>query len=68
MLTNDRERSICHIHTEVSRNLLGYIACSVCPLRKGDGDYEFHCKANSHYNRKTKEWEYDEESKEGVCE
>lgn len=57
-LTNDKERKICKKYgTRDSENL---VHCNECPLRKGVG-YDFRCKANSHYNRSTKEWEYDED-------
>ena len=58
MLTTDHERKICE--TYGSRGLSGKVLCDWCPLKKGSGHYDFRCKANSHYNRKTKEWEYDE--------
>lgn len=35
-----------------------FVHCNDCPLRVGKGAYDFRCKANSVYNRKTKEWEY----------
>ena len=61
MITNPKEQKICDIYSQ--RDGDGYVHCFECPLRKGKGDYQFifNCKANSHYNRKTKEWEYDEE-------
>lgn len=58
MLKTERERNICKQYSE--RNDSGYVFCSECPLRKGTGSYDFRCKANSHYSRKTKSWEYDE--------
>lgn len=64
MLTTNHERRICKEYGEMDSN--GFVLCKDCPLRKGHGEYDFRCKANSHYNRKTKEWEYDEESEEGV--
>ena len=59
MLTNDRERRICAKYSE--RDETGYVHCDECPLAKGDSaKWDFRCKANSHYDRKTREWEYDE--------
>jgi hypothetical protein len=58
MLTNDRERRICKKYSAYDEKTNG-VRCHVCPLRKGAGYYDFRCKANSHYNRKTREWEYD---------
>ena len=38
-----------------------HVHCDECPLRKGyPTQYDFRCKANSHYNRHTREWEYDD--------
>lgn len=60
MLTNDRERKICAKYS--ARDEEGYVHCSECPLTKGNPkQYDFRCKANSHYDRHTGEWEYDEE-------
>lgn len=61
MLTNEREKAICKKYS--TRDIDGIVLCNICPLRKGSG-YDFRCKANSHFNRKTKEWEYDYESEE----
>ena len=57
MITNEREQKICDIYR--ATNSRGFVNCIWCPLRKGKWAYDFRCKANSHYNRKTKEWEYD---------
>ncbi len=57
MLTTEREKAICKKYS--ARDSKGYVHCNDCPLRKNSGTYDFRCKANSHYNRKTKEWEYD---------
>lgn len=59
MLTTDKEKAICKKYS--TYDIDGFLLCNICPLRKGSG-YDFRCKANSHYNRKTKEWEYDYES------
>lgn len=58
MITNKREQKICDKYSkrDTETNLVN---CNSCPLRKAEGSYDFRCKANSHYNRKTKEWEYD---------
>lgn len=58
-LTNDKERKICAKYSVYGDN--GKVSCHECPLAKGDFRWwDFRCKANSHYNRRKKEWEYDE--------
>lgn len=57
MITSDRDRKTCEKYGE--RDSKGKVHCSECPLRKGEGQYDFRCKANSHYDRKSKEWEFD---------
>lgn len=59
MITNTREQKICDKYGK--RDEHGFVHCYECPLKKGNPDqWDFRCKANSHYERKTKEWEYDE--------
>lgn len=62
MLTSEREKRICDRYGKVHKD--GCVHCFECPLRKGDGRYVLMCKATAHYNRHTKEWEYDEEEGE----
>ena len=62
MLTNDRERRICEKYSAYDSR--GRVHCFECPLRKGEGAYDFRCKANSSYNRRTREWESDKCIKE----
>lgn len=58
MLTNDRERKICEKYSAPDEN--GFVHCHECPLNKGNPrQYDFRCKAVCHYDRRTKEWEYD---------
>lgn len=60
MLTNEREKRICRKYSAYDDN--GKVHCHECPLNKGNfREWDFRCKANSHYNRSAKEWEYDEE-------
>ena len=60
MLTTDREKSICEKYGTYD-NKSHMVHCDECPLRKGDpAQHDFRCKANSHYNRRTREWEYDD--------
>lgn len=59
MITNQREQKICDKYGTRDEN--GRFHCSECPLRKGNGLYDFRCKANSRYNRHTQEWEYEGE-------
>ena len=54
MITNEREQKICDKYR--ARDEKGFVHCNECPLNKGE---DAKCKATSHYNRKTKEWEYD---------
>lgn len=58
MITNDRDRRICKEYS--ARDAEGLVHCNECPLRKNQGVWDFRCKANSRYNRKTREWEYDD--------
>lgn len=59
MITNKHERKICEKYSAYDEH--GKVHCSECPLRKGDfRQYDFRCKANSHYNRKTQEWKFDD--------
>ena len=57
MIKSKKEQSICQKYS--SRDADGKVHCSECPLRKSKGNYDFRCKANSSYNKRTKEWEYD---------
>lgn len=60
MLTNERERKICEKY--ITRDERRKVHCNECPLAKGDvRHWDFRCKANSHYDRKTMEWEFDDE-------
>lgn len=65
MLKTDREKQICNKYGAYDDT--GHVHCSECPLCKSQGSYDFRCKANSHYNKHTKEWEYDvQEEKEPI--
>ena len=57
MLTNEREKAICKKYS--ARDSYGKVHCNECTLNIGKGMWDLRCKATSHYNRKTKEWEYD---------
>lgn len=65
MLTNKREQKICDKYSKRDEN--HRVHCKECPLNKGQGSYDFRCKANSHYDRKTGEWvmDYAEDEREG---
>ena len=59
MLTSDREKAICEKYSARDEN--DKVHCFECPLSKGNpAIWDFRCKANSHYNRHTREWECDE--------
>ena len=61
MLTSDKERLICEKYSAMDSNKK--VHCYECPLMKGNpAMWDFRCKANSHYNPKTREWEYDSET------
>lgn len=54
-LTNEREKKICEKYG--ARDKDGRVHCCDCPLKKGDPiRHDFRCKANSHYDRKLREW------------
>lgn len=60
MITNEREQKICDKYSAYDET--GHVHCHECPLRKGDfSQHDFRCKKWCHYNRKTGEWEPDEE-------
>lgn len=59
MLKTNKEKNVCKKYSKKQAN--GKVRCDECPLLKGNpNEYDFRCKANSSYNRKTKQWEYDE--------
>ena len=61
-ITNTREQKICDKYG--LRDETGHVHCNECPLVKGNPEnYDFRCKANSHYDRHTGEWEYDADYK-----
>lgn len=55
-LTTDRERRICRKYSAPDGE--GMVHCRECPLVKS-AQYTM-CKANSHFNRNTREWEMDD--------
>lgn len=60
MITNSKERRVCDKYSAYDET--DHVNCHKCPLRKGNfASHDFRCKANSHYDRKTKEWEIDGE-------
>ena len=59
MILNQKDQKICDKYSTHDNS--GRVHCWECPLIKGNpSQYDFRCKANSHYNRKTHEWEYGE--------
>lgn len=61
MILNAKDQKICDKYS--ARDANDKVHCKECPLVIGDAScYDFRCKANSHYNRHTKEWEYDTEN------
>lgn len=59
MLKTEKEKYTCAVYS--AKDETGHVHCHECPLRRSYGEYSFHCKANSHYDKETKEWEYDKE-------
>ncbi len=58
MITNEKERKICKKYSAYDDD--GHVHCNECPLQKGNpAQWDFRCKANSHYDRHLKEWVYD---------
>ena len=57
MKLNKADQKICDRYSK--RDSDGFVHCKECPLVIGE-TRNLQCKANSHYNRHTKEWEYDE--------
>ena len=57
-LATDREEKICKKYG--ARDSNDKVHCYECPLLKGNPDnYDFRCKANSHYDKHIKEWVMD---------
>ena len=58
MKLNAKDQKICDKFRK--RDEKGFVHCKECPLTKGNPqNYDFRCKANSSYDRHTKEWIYD---------
>lgn len=58
MKLNAKDQKICDKFSK--RDEKGFVHCNECPLNKGNPqNYDFRCKANSFYDRHTKEWIYD---------
>ena len=56
MLKSEKQMEICKKYS--TRDLNGYVHCKDCPLVVGN---QFAmCRANSHYDRKSKEWVFDD--------
>lgn len=61
----EMEIKICDKYSKPDEK--GLIRCGECPLNRSKDIDDIHCKANSHYNRSTRQWEYDlEESTNGI--
>ena len=57
MLKTARDKRTCAKYSAKDEN--GKVHCHECPL----AHYGLMCKATAHYNRKTREYELDEEDK-----
>lgn len=60
MLKTEKDKAI-HIKFS-TRDENGYVHCNECPLMINS--YELMCKANASYNRKSREWEFDDVEQE----
>lgn len=59
MITDPKEQKICDEYS--ARDSRGFVHCRECPLQRGDlGPWNTQCKANSHYDRKLREWVLDD--------
>ena len=56
MLKSERQEHICRKYS--ARDDDGYVHCNDCPLVVDQRYYM--CRANSHYDRKSKEWVFDD--------
>lgn len=60
MLTSEKDKKICAKYSAYDEN--HKCRCNECPLTKGDfRQHDFRCKANSHFDRHTGEWEFDDD-------
>lgn len=51
----EKQKKICIRYSK--RDEKGLVHCHECPLVVGSPEnYDFRCKANSHYDRHRKEW------------
>ena len=58
MLKTAREKAICAKYS--AQDSEGFVHCHECPLQVGEFKSDCMCKATCHYNRHTREWEYDD--------
>lgn len=59
MLT-EKQKKICEKYS--SKDERGHARCDRCPLMVSA--YDLMCRGNAHYNKRTKEWEFDEDEEE----
>lgn len=59
MLTNERQKRICAKYS--AKDAEGYVHCDECPLVIYAG--WIMCRANAHYDRHLRNWEFDDEDK-----
>lgn len=64
MIKSVKDKKICAKYS--ARDSSGFVHCKECPLNKAKGKYDFRCKANSHYDRKEKDWVLDSTSYQQV--
>lgn len=62
MLTTERQKRICAKYS--AKDAEGHVHCDECPLVIHAG--WIMCRANAHYDRHLREWDFDEEDKEGT--
>ena len=59
MLTNERQKRICTKYS--AKDAEGHVHCDECPLVIHAG--WIMCRANAHYDRHLRNWEFDDEDK-----
>lgn len=65
MLTSERERRICEKYSAMDE--AGFVHCRECPLSDRVFDMPpLSCKKLMHYDRRRREWVYDEEDNDGM--
>lgn len=54
MMLTEKQKKICEKYSAYDET--GHVHCNECPLVVSHS--KVMCRANSHYNKKTKQWEF----------